>query len=90
MLRLVVLFCAWGCGALLLSGCRDFNEFDEYRAMEDGIAPTGGNAVAHNKAVQTIDPWPREAGDTVIDIDGTRILDAVRKYESGGDVDAPK
>jgi hypothetical protein len=50
------------------------DDFDEYQARRDSITLEHGNSVAHNIAVQTIDPWPRYVGKSRIDIDGERLL----------------
>lgn len=50
---------AAGCLALFaLSGCVVENELSE------GIAYSGGNAIAHNSSLQIIDPWPENVQDT--------------------------
>ena len=59
------------CGLFLFSEC---DAFDEYRARRDSITLEHGNSVAHNIAVQTIDPWPRYVRKSRIDIDGERLL----------------
>jgi hypothetical protein len=51
-----------------------FGDFDEYNSRSDSITFSHGNAVAHNIAVQTIDPWPRYVGNSRIDVDGERLL----------------
>ena len=51
-----------------------FGDFDEYNRRSDSITLGHGNAVAHNIAVQTIDPWPRYVGNSRIDVDGERLL----------------
>ncbi len=83
LVRIVSLGCVFG-AVIALGGCRDYKEFDEYYATTDAISTKTGNAVAHNMALQTIDPWPEHAGDTRIDVDGKRILKAVEKYRNGG------
>ena len=67
--------------AVGLSGCRDYPEWDEYRARTDSITLEHGNAVAHNIAVQTVDPWPPNVRDTDIDIDGERSVIAAKRYK---------
>lgn len=61
---------------LMVAGC------EEYRARRDSITAEHGNAVAHNIAVQTIDPWPAASRDTRIDVDGERIGIAVERYKA--------
>jgi hypothetical protein len=75
-------------GALLLinpftaATCAAFDSFDEYFFRSDSITLGHGNAVAHNIAVQTINPWPRNVGNSQIDIDGERLLTGVRRYKA--------
>jgi hypothetical protein len=80
----VVLF-TLGFGSL--SGCSglysaDDDPFEYYRARRDSITFQNGNAIANNIAVQTVDPWPRSAGDARIDVDGERLLIAGRRYQA--------
>jgi len=80
----VVLF-TLGFGSL--SGCSglysaDDDPFEYYRARRDSITFQNGNAIANNIAVQTVDPWPRSAGDSRIDVDGERLLIAGRRYQA--------
>ena len=83
MFRAVRYLLALGLGGLALTGCRDYPEWDEYRARRDGVTLEAGNAVAHNIAVQTIDPWPNHAGNTEIDIDGERSVRTIDRYKKG-------
>ena len=48
--------------------------FAEYERRGDSITPEVGAAVSHNIAVHTIDPSPRSANNTRIDVDGERLL----------------
>jgi hypothetical protein len=64
--------------SLLVTGCQD------YAARRDTIAFHAGEAVAHNKAVHTIDPWPAAATRAEIDLDGPRAVRAIELYEQGG------
>jgi hypothetical protein len=59
-----------------------FGDFDEYRRRSDTITFGHGNAVAHNIAVQTVDPWPHYVGKSRIDIDGERLLVGVTRYKA--------
>jgi hypothetical protein len=59
-----------------------FGDFDEYNSRSDSITLGHGNAVAHNIAVQTIDPWPRYVGNSRIDIDGERLMIGVARYKA--------
>ena len=60
-----------------LTGC------SEYLARRDTISPFGGDAVAGNKVVQMVDPWPRDAADNRIAYNGTVIQSAVERYRTG-------
>jgi hypothetical protein len=60
------------CSLFFFTECDDFS--DDYRARRDSITLGHGNSVAHNIAVQTIDPWPKNVGNTRIHIDGERLL----------------
>lgn len=42
-----------------------------------------GNAVKTNKAIQTIDPWPRNARDAEFETDGVRSLRTIEKFYDG-------
>ena len=55
---------------------------EEYRARRDSVSFEGGNAVAHNIAVQTVDPWPTYVRDDRIAVDGERELIAVQRYKA--------
>ena len=66
---------------LHLGGC------DEYRARQDPILSETGNAVRHNIAVQTIDPWPNASRNTRIDVDGERILVGAERYKANKSLD---
>jgi len=60
-----------------LGGCFD----EEHYTRRDFVTGGAGNAVAANQAIQTIDPWPREAKNTNINIDGKRLNTAVARYQ---------
>ncbi len=64
-------------GAFLLgslSACAQYLDHNE------GVSLSAGNAVAHNKAVQMIDPWPRYGARTNISANGERMLVGLKKY----------
>jgi hypothetical protein len=63
--------------AALLAGCQ--SPF----ARQETISLDAGDAVAWNKAVHTIDPWPVAASDTTIPVSGRRVAQAIENYESG-------
>jgi hypothetical protein len=54
----------------------------EYLAHTDRVTSGAGNAMAANRAVHTIDPWPYHSQNTHIDIDGKRIQGGARRYEN--------
>jgi hypothetical protein len=54
----------------------------EYVERRETIAAHAGNAVAWNRAVHTIDPWPAEAARTDIPVSGRRVVDAIERYEA--------
>jgi hypothetical protein len=55
---------------------------DLYYARRDTIAPYAGDALASDKAVQTIDPWPPRSGDRRIAFNGQRMQAAVARYRN--------
>ena len=63
--------------AALLAGCQ--SSF----SRQETISLHAGDAVAWNKAVHTIDPWPVAASDTSIPVSGRRVAQAVENYENG-------
>jgi hypothetical protein len=67
---------------LLITGCQD------YAARRDTIAFHAGEAGAYNRAVHTIDPWPAAAARTDMDLDGTRAVAIIERYETGTPVAA--
>jgi hypothetical protein len=60
-----------------LSGC------NSPLARRETIALHAGDAVAWNKSVHTIDPWPVAASDTTIPVSGRRVAQAIENYETG-------
>jgi hypothetical protein len=67
---------------LLLAGAGRASADEEYLARRDSITPGAGNAAAHNRAVHTINPWPRYVGNDRINIDGRRIQLGMRRYQA--------
>ena len=55
----------------------------QYFDRSDTITPGVGDAVAHNKAVHTINPRPRRAYDTHIHHSGERMSHAMDRYNAG-------
>jgi len=70
---------AFGAAALgaTLGGCSDM-----YFDHREGVTLEGGDAVAANAAMQTIDPWPARSGNTNIPFNGQRMQSAVERYRT--------
>lgn len=68
----------------LLAACRDTNQ---YLGRRDTIKLGAGNAMAHNRAVHTIDPWPPHSKDTNIAIDGKRMMVGVKRYQENRSIE---
>jgi hypothetical protein len=60
---------------LLLAGC----EHDRYVDRRDSVTFGAGNAIAANKAIQIIDPWPRDARTISHGISGEQAVAAMEK-----------
>jgi hypothetical protein len=73
--------------ALSTAACTDYVE------RRETIAAHAGNAVAANRAIHTIDPWPPGSSRTEIEVSGRRVVDAIDRYEAprppGGGAAAP-
>ena len=70
------------------AGCSS-DQVHEYRAQSDRVTAGAGDAMASNRAVHTIDPWPYNSQKTQIDIDGKRVQTAVRRYETNAKAKTP-
>ena len=64
--------------AVTLAGCTDL-----YLARRDTIAIGAGDAVASNRALQTIDPWPAAAADRSYVYNGDKMRGAAERYRTG-------
>jgi hypothetical protein len=73
----IVLAALLGCSAAL-SGCSDI-----YFDRRESIAPWSGNAVAQNKVVQMVDPWPPYATNRNIAFNGEVMQRAQERYREG-------
>ncbi|WP_460449286.1 hypothetical protein [Alsobacter sp. SYSU BS001988] len=69
-------------GLLALAGCQ------ESLARRDAISFAAGDAIAYNKAVHIIDPWPAASVNPDIPTSGRRVADAIERYENHGLPDA--
>jgi hypothetical protein len=85
----LVLAAAALAGALSAAGCHD-----AYIARRDGVTFQAGDAVAANKAMHIIDPWPASASSARIPGRGTQATTAIerlaaREAQAGGPGAAP-
>jgi hypothetical protein len=62
----------------VLGGCSDL-----YLDRRDTIALSAGDAIAANRALQTVDPWPRQSGNPNFSFNGQRMQAAVERYREG-------
>jgi hypothetical protein len=60
----------------VLSGC------SEYLDRRDTVALGAGNAVATDKVVQMVDPWPPASADKNIAFNGPKMQSAVERYRT--------
>ncbi|GBE42857.1 hypothetical protein BMS3Bbin10_00925 [bacterium BMS3Bbin10] len=63
-----------------LGGCVE-RKYNRYLHARDTISLSAGDAVAHNKTVQAIDPWPAYARKTSQPTDGKRIHLGMKRYQ---------
>lgn len=63
-----------------LAGCADP---DFYFDRRDTISLHAGDAIASNIVTQTVDPWPRVAGNRNIAFNGDRMQAAGERYRTG-------
>src|SRR5262245_46444740 len=77
-----LLSAALGCFLLFRWECDGYDTFADYGAPRDSITIHQGNSVAHNIAVQTIDPWPPHANKSRIDVDGQRLMVGMERYKA--------
>jgi hypothetical protein len=68
--------------ALLYADASGAAADEDYFARRDSITAGVGNSVAHNIAVQTINPWPPYVVNDRINIDGRRIQLGMRRYQA--------
>ena len=62
---------------MMLGACTDM-----YLDRRDTVSFGAGDAVAVNKVVQMVDPWPIRAGDRNIAHDGERMQAAAERYRT--------
>lgn len=68
---------------LALAGCQDS------LARRDTISSQAGDAIAANRAIHVVDPWPAAAANTDIPANGPRAVRAIERYERGSGAEAP-
>jgi hypothetical protein len=61
---------------LMAAGCT------EYLERRETISFHAGDAVAANRAIHTIDPWPPYASNTRLETSGRRVAGAIERYET--------
>ena len=72
---------ALACASMAFAGAAMAGD-EQYFDRMDKITSGAGNAVAHNMAVQTINPWPRYVGNDRISVDGKRIGLGYSRYQA--------
>ncbi len=66
------------CMAGLAGGCAA-----DYMSREDRISMSAGDAIAVNKAIHVVDPWPSEGFNTRPRTMGQRVVTPVQRYRDG-------
>ena len=64
-----------------LGWCNYVHEHDWSLRRSDTITLGAGDAVAHNMAIHTIDPWPHWARNDRINMEGNRAALAIKRYQ---------
>ena len=62
---------------VVLSACKD----NQYLARRDTITLGAGDAMAANRAVHTIDPWPQYSKNKNLPADGKRMMVGIKRYQ---------
>jgi len=65
---------------LTLGACQE-RKYNRYMHARDTITLNAGDAVAHNKAVHTIDPWPASSRNAHHTTDGQRMVLGMQRYQ---------
>jgi hypothetical protein len=60
---------------VVLGGCSDI-----YYDRRETVALSAGDAIASNRVVQMVDPWPRYVANKNIAFSGDRLQPAVERY----------
>lgn len=56
---------------------------DIYYDRRDAIALSAGDALASDKAIQTVDPWPPQSNNNKIAFNGDKMQAAAARYRTG-------
>jgi hypothetical protein len=72
-----------------LGECNYVHEHERYLRRSDTITLGAGDAVAHNIAVQTINPWPHWARNDRINMEGKRAALAIKRYQENKSITPP-
>ena len=59
----------------------------QYQAQRDSIALGLGDSMHSNRAIHTIDPWPRHAKDDKLKFDGQRMNLAIERYQANESIE---
>lgn len=59
----------------------------QYLARRDSIALGLGDAMHSNRAIHTIDPWPRHAKDDKLEFDGQRMDLSIELYQKNQSIE---
>jgi hypothetical protein len=63
--------------AAVLAGCSDI-----YWDHRETVSLSSGDAIAANEAMQMIDPWPPQSGNTNLTFDGQKMQSAAERYRT--------
>jgi hypothetical protein len=72
-----------------LGWCNYVHEHDWSLRRSDTITLGAGDAVAHNIAVHTINPWPSWARNDRISMEGNRAALAIKRYQENKSIPPP-
>ena len=71
---------------ITIGGCQE-RKYNRYLHARDTISLGAGDAVAHNMAVQTIDPWPVYARKKHQTTDGKRMHLGMERYQENRSIE---
>ena len=64
-----------------LGACQE-RKYNRYLHARDTVTLNAGDAVAHNKAVHTIDPWPANSRKAHHTTNGQRMVLGMKRYQN--------